>query len=200
MSKRLVWGSALLVLALCGADARAQSASAPEPAESEQDAGPAVAGVSKDAQVDRSIPIDIAQSTPYFEDGFVADNIVRECQGLGPTLASTISRRGEPVGITINRHENFDAKKSRQALDVKIVSAVSSGNAFIGHRKSLSVRAELYREGKLVSRVTKTRNSGGGFGAGFKSSCTVLERAAEALGVDVVKWLAASSKQADAVK
>ena len=195
MSKRVMWGGALVVLVLCSTGARAQSASAPESA---QEAKPVA--VLKEALVDRSIPIDIAQSTPYWDDGIVADKIVNECKDLGSSLASTLSRRSAPLGITVNLVEKFDAQKSKQALDIKIVSAVSGGNAFIGHRKSVSVRAELYRDGKLVSRTTKTRDSSGGFGAGFKSSCTVLERSTEALGVDLAKWLAASGAQADAVK
>ena len=65
----------------------------------------------------------------------------------------------------------------------------SAGNAFIGHRKSASVKAELYQDGKLIDSADYTRNSSGGFLGGFKGSCSVLEHTVNTLGNDVAKWL-----------
>jgi hypothetical protein len=187
MNKRLMWGGALVALTVWSGGVHAQAASAPE---AEQAAVPVASEASKSGVIDKGIDIAMASAIPYLDEGNIADNIVNECKGLGLALSSSVSRRSKAQGFNVNRDEHFDATKSKQALDIKIVSAVSGGNAFIGHHKSVSIRAELYRDGKLVSKVSKTRDSSGGFGAGFKGSCSVLERSAETLGADVAKWLA----------
>ena len=74
-------------------------------------------------------------------------------------------------------------------MAVEITNAISGGNAFIGHRKSMTATAELFENGQSVDTATFTRNSGGGFGAGYKSSCSVLGRCTKALGNDFANWL-----------
>ena len=53
----------------------------------------------------------------------------------------------------------------------------------------MSVKAELFVNGQSKGYVNLTRNSGGGFGGGFKGSCSVLGRCTKALGKDIAKWL-----------
>ena len=43
--------------------------------------------------------------------------------------------------------------------------------------------------GSRVDEVDFTRNSGGGFGGGYKGSCSVLGRCTKALGKDIAGWL-----------
>jgi hypothetical protein len=78
-------------------------------------------------------------------------------------------------------------------LKLMISNALSSGNAFMGHHKSVSIIAELYKDGKLIDTYSTTRNSGGGIGAGFKNSCAVLERCVTTLGKDVAQWVKTKS-------
>ena len=72
---------------------------------------------------------------------------------------------------------------------VSITEAVSSGNAFIGHRKYSSIKGTLYNNGKKEAGFTAARLSGGGMWAGFKGSCSVLGRTVQGLGSDVTLWL-----------
>jgi len=140
MNKRLMWGGALVALTVWSGGVRAQAASAPE---AEQAAVPVASEASKSGVIDKGIDIAMASAIPYLDEGNIADNIVNECKGLGLALSSSVSRRSKAQGFNVNRDEHFDATKSKQALDIKIVSAVSGGNAFIGHHKSVSIRAEL---------------------------------------------------------
>ena len=53
----------------------------------------------------------------------------------------------------------------------------------------MSARAELFEDWASVEAVTFSRDSGGGFGAGFKGSCSVLGRCSKALAKDIAGWL-----------
>ena len=84
-----------------------------------------------------------------------------------------------------------EAPKDAQGLSLSlaITNEVTAGNAFMGHSKSVSIEATLHRDGEVVDTYVGTRDSGGGFGAGFKSSCTVLKRCVNTLGKDGAGWL-----------
>ena len=69
-----------------------------------------------------------------------------------------------------------------------LTNATSIGNAFMGHRKSVTIEAILYEDGVEIDHYRGSRDSGGGFGAGFKGSCSVLGRCVKTLGKDVANW------------
>ena len=71
--------------------------------------------------------------------------------------------------------------------------ALSGGNAFVGHHKSVSILATLYKDGHAIDSYTTTRSSQGGLLAGFKGSCSVLYRCVDTLGSDISRWV--NSKQ-----
>lgn len=75
-------------------------------------------------------------------------------------------------------------------LVVEISDAVSRGNPFIGHRKSTSVRGNLYQDGVKVAAFRGECDSMGGAFGGFKGSCSVLGRTVKTLGSDIAAWLA----------
>ena len=85
--------------------------------------------------------------------------------------------------------DEIDPKASGAVFQVEIVNIFRAGNAFIGHRKSMAARGELFVNSVSRGQVDFTRNSGGGFGAGFKGSCSVLARCSKTLGNDFAEWL-----------
>lgn len=87
-----------------------------------------------------------------------------------------------------------EAGKGR-ILKVNLVDAVSGGNAFTGHHKEVKIRGSLLEDGKVIAEFGGKRHSGGGFGAGFKGSCSVLERCTDALAEDIAKWLDNPTKE-----
>ena len=137
--------------------------------------------------------IAITQSAPYLQEDIVPSKIRNECTNLGEKFSNFtktyLEKRHWKVTLDSNIEANIVANKKGKTLKLWILNAFSAGNAFTGHKKSVTIKAELYNDGELVDSYTGTRNSGGGFGAGFKGSCSVLGRCVKALGNDVSKWL-----------
>ncbi|MEP6906467.1 MAG: hypothetical protein ABI858_00580 [Pseudoxanthomonas sp.] len=131
--------------------------------------------------------IRIQNPVPYAEDNDISDAIKTECS-LGERLAMFIKENASvPVELVA---EDPDTSAGR-SLKLEIVDAVSMGNAFLGHQKFTKVRGTLFENGTKVAAFKARRNSMGGAFAGFKGSCSVLDRTVEALGEDVGAWLAA---------
>ncbi len=130
----------------------------------------------------------ILVNIPYAENGNIPENVAKECQQLGKQFSNSIVKYAPKHGISVEKSGSALPTKGK-SVELEIVDVYSSGNAFIGHRKSATVSAKLMMDGKEVSRTTKTRNSGGGFLGGFKSSCAVLAHTVNTLGSDVGKWL-----------
>ena len=134
-------------------------------------------------------PIKVAAITPYAESSRIPDKIINECGELGGKMGRFVNEFATKNGIEMMQVDQVSSKDRGWVLVVEITDAVSAGNAFIGHRKSMSARAELFENGKSLGSVDFTRNSGGGFAGGYKGSCSVLGRCTKALGKDIAGWL-----------
>lgn len=130
----------------------------------------------------------VPAETPYSNVDVIDGAIVKECNlpgQVGQRLQNALKAAGiEGKAVASPKPDAGDA-----VLLVEIAQAQSSGNAFVGHKKSITISGKLYRGGKEVAKFVSTRNSGGGFGAGYKSSCAVLARCAEAVAQDTARWL-----------
>lgn len=140
-------------------------------------------------------PITIQNSIPYTPGNTIADNIKQECD-LTRQLADFIKESAVEKGLELRGVDVLDTSGPGNVLKIEITRAMSLGNAFIGHRKSTSVKGELYDNGKLLASFTGARNSGGGVFAGFKGSCSVLGRTVKVLGEDITAWLKQPSNNA----
>ena len=136
----------------------------------------------------------INKAADYYDQRSIASNIVSECTNLGFKLSDSTRVFLEKQGFAVDTAEDIAQQAEGMSLKLTITNAVSAGNAFLGHKKSVSVEAQLFQDGELLDTFTRTRNSGGGFGAGFKGSCTVLHRCAHTLGKDVARWMAENHK------
>lgn len=134
--------------------------------------------------------ITINQNVSYHDEKIIPTNIKSECVNLGPRLAASTEAAVKKQGWSVIKKDSVDGTTAGVSLKLTIANALSGGNAFMGHHKSVSIIAEVFKDGKLIDTYTGNRNSSGGFGAGFKGSCAVLERCADTLGKDVAKWLA----------
>ena len=131
----------------------------------------------------------LIQESPDYRPGSVATNVRAECTDLGTKLTDFAVSYGAEQGVPIQKAARVTKNTRGSALVVEFTQVFSGGNAFIGHRKAVSIHAELYSNGVLVDSRDLTRQSGGGFGAGFKGSCAVLGRTVKALGSDIAAWL-----------
>lgn len=125
----------------------------------------------------------------YYDEKIIPSNIKNECDELGAQLSKSAMINLTKNGWSVLSSPNIDDSTQPIKLKLQIANALSSGNAFVGHRKSVSILAELYKDGELIDTYSGTRDSGGGVGAGFKGSCAVLARCVNTLGSDVTKWL-----------
>jgi hypothetical protein len=137
--------------------------------------------------------ITISNSATWYDEKVISTNIKTECTNLGPDFSRSTKENLERDGWSVQSSSSQNVLPNGYQLVLKIANALSGGNAFLGHHKSVSVIAELYKDGKLVDTYSGDRSSGGGFGAGFKSSCKVLERCTTTLGKDVAQWLKAKA-------
>lgn len=139
-------------------------------------------------------PCALAQSVqmqnpvPYSEDGDISDNIKAECK-IDAQLATFVQQYAKENGVEVTFATGAVDKAKGRVLDMRITSAISMGNAWIGHQKGTSTAGTLYQDGKKVASFKARRHSMGGAFAGYKGSCSVLGRTVEAIGEDVGAWL-----------
>ena len=133
--------------------------------------------------------ISVSSKAGYREADVISDKIKSECPDLGANFSQSTKKYLEETGWQATLAENVETIETGTTVKLEIMNALSAGNAFIGHQKSVAIVASLYQDGKLVDTFKGSRNSSGGFGAGFKGSCDVLNRTVNTLGKDVAKWV-----------
>ena len=132
----------------------------------------------------------VSSTVNYQDQDIIPGNILSECGQLGSSFSSSTEKYLRDNGWQVSALNGEPAAGTGKQLKLQVANAFSAGNAFTGHRKSVSIIAELYEDGQLVDTYRQTRNSSGGFAGGFKGSCSVLYRCTNTLGNDVAKWMA----------
>lgn len=130
----------------------------------------------------------LSKEASYADVNRIDQNILAECQ-LPQRQAEFIAAAATRAGFNVVHDEQAVKARKGRVLHVEIVDAISSGNAFIGHRKLVTIRGRLFEDGKEVGDFQGRRSSMGGAFGGFKGSCTVLERCSQTLAGDVTRWL-----------
>jgi len=138
--------------------------------------------------IDPATAIKIQKLIPFAKGTPIAANIINDCN-LDKQLSEFIHAYAVGEGVGMIRNNVVSKETKGKVLVVAITNAVSSGNAFIGHRKYTSIKGTLYDNGEKGASFTAARLSGGGAFSGFKSSCSVLGRTVKVLGHDVMLWL-----------
>jgi hypothetical protein len=133
--------------------------------------------------------VTIQQKIPYNEDAEIAASVKHECL-LDEHLAEYVVKYSSARGVKVETAPEVASGGAGRVLVMEITGAVSDGNAFMGHHKSMSVKGKLYQDGQLAASFKARRVTMGGAFAGFKGNCSVLDRANQALGEDIAGWLA----------
>lgn len=128
--------------------------------------------------------LQVRRPVPYAQDNDISDAIKSECK-IGEVLADAVKQHA-PGPVQFSAAEPGDRGR---VLQLEITDAVSMGNAFIGHQKFTKVKGTLFQDGVKVASFRARRNSMGGAFAGFKGSCTVLDRTVRVIGEDIGTWL-----------
>ena len=130
----------------------------------------------------------VSQTAAYAYPAGVAANVKAECV-LPAHQAEAVRQRLSAIGIPATAAESDEIPATGRFLSLRIEGALSGGNAFLGHGKQVTTTARLFQDGAEVAHFTATRSSMGGVGAGFKGSCSVLNRCANTLASDIGTWL-----------
>jgi hypothetical protein len=140
-------------------------------------------------------PVYVRKTAPFADSTQIAQNIIDEC-GLPESQMKVLHEQAKELHVEIVADEAaVDANKGRVLL-LETVSAISGGNAFVGHRKQVVVKGRLLDNGEEIGNFSALRGSMGGMWGGYKSSCSVLYRCQTTLATDILTWLASPTKDA----
>ncbi len=115
----------------------------------------------------------VSNVAAYENSSNIQNTILSECN-LPEQQVQLFEQEASKQGFTVTKTET--EPKEGKYLKLSIVDAVSSGNAFLGHNKFVTVKGVLYENGVEVANFSDMRRSGGGAFGGFKGSCSVLGR------------------------
>jgi hypothetical protein len=124
----------------------------------------------------------------YAQGAPIDGAVLNECQ-LPQQGVELLASAARDAGIELMADDAAVKSAKGRTFEVEIISVVSAGNAFTGHRKQVAVRGRLLEGGKEIAIFNGTRSSMGGAFGGFKGSCSVLGRCLEALSKDMALWL-----------
>lgn len=127
---------------------------------------------------------------PFADSTTIARNVIDECS-LPERQAHWIVEAAKKKGLMVVLDDAAAKAQKGKVLEVQIRNAVSSGNAFVGHGKQVSLQGRLFDDGREIGSFTAVRSSSGGFWGGFQGSCAVLGRCLKTLGEDISEWLQA---------
>ena len=115
--------------------------------------------------------------------------MLRECN-IGTPFSESVQDYARKYNIEVDRVENINNKDNENYIKLEIISVVSRNRAYgKRHAKLVNIEATVFENGVVVHKINRTRKSNGGAFGFMKSSCTVLERTVNTLGIDVAKFL-----------
>jgi hypothetical protein len=84
---------------------------------------------------------------------------------------------------------DYDEGTDGKVLFLEITGVAGKGGGGWTGKKWLSVKGRLLEKGNELGSFTARRKSGGGFMGGYKGTCSILGRCAEAIAKDISNWL-----------
>ncbi len=139
------------------------------------------------AQAQAESAVFVKPQAVYGDGASVVPKIKEEC-GLESTLTTHLMRYLSKAAPGASLLSEGTAPGSTPVLSMTILSVSGiGGGAWTGY-KGISIRAEVTEKGKVVRSIDLHRTTSGGAFAGFKGTCSILDRASTALGKDVSNW------------
>lgn len=124
----------------------------------------------------------------YDEHVLIGEKIKEECKVDNLVGNHVFGRVNEKFPASQQIQDLGKAGKDK-VLKLTILSAIGWGGGGWSGGKSITLRADLIQNGQVIRSLVKQRESRGGVFGGFKSTCGILERDAQALAKDVTNWL-----------
>jgi hypothetical protein len=131
----------------------------------------------------------------FSEDADVREAVREECQ-IQTQVPEFLKRFGREYGVKVTLVDSLEKANTDQTIEMEITRVHAPGGGGWSGAKSVTVKAKVYENGSLVGDATATRHSSGGMFAGYKGTCAIVGRCAEAIGQDLARWLQDPSKDA----
>jgi hypothetical protein len=125
----------------------------------------------------------VSQTAPFLKPSAIDEHIVESCALPAKQIESIIEEAKDDGTFKVLKDDEAVKANKGYVLEVKIENATPPNNAH------MAIQGRLFENGTEIGNFFGVRRTMGGFGAGFKSTCTIISRCAEALGKDVVEWL-----------
>ncbi|OGI43690.1 MAG: hypothetical protein A2V92_04590 [Candidatus Muproteobacteria bacterium RBG_16_65_31] len=123
----------------------------------------------------------------YDKGAAVNDKIKKECN-IEVHVPNYIKAGAKDKFSEIVSATKLD-KTDGQSLSLMITNVTGVGGGAWSGPKGISIQGTLKSKGKVIGTFQARRTSSGGAWGGYKSTCSILERSAKALGKDVAAWL-----------
>lgn len=132
--------------------------------------------------------VTIAASTPFAANGPIRQKVVDECE-LQRKLPHYLQAYARDYGIEVITSDQAPGLAEGTVLELTFTEVIGAGGGAWSGNKRVTVEGILKENGEVLATFKATRESGGGFMAGFKGTCAIFGRCAKALGSDIAKWL-----------
>ena len=126
--------------------------------------------------------IKVAREIPVAESSDVREAVRNECK-LQTKVTMFLDKYSEQVELV------DDPSGSGDRLELTITKVNAGGGGAWSGPKSMTVKGQLFQNGKPGPTFTASRYSGGGMFAGYKGTCSIVGRCAKTIGKDISKWL-----------
>lgn len=131
-------------------------------------------------------PYQVQSPVPYEDTARVRDAVRSECR-LEQYLGEQVFKAVES-GFPGSSASAQIAPDAARGIRLSIASVDANGGGGWSGAKGMLVRAELVEQGQVVDKKTFYRSSRSLSGM-FSGTCPMLEKGADAIGSDVLKWL-----------
>ncbi len=73
-------------------------------------------------------------------------------------------------------------------ISAKIIGTIGGPGGAMSGRKGATIKGTVKKNGELIGSFEAFRSSGGGFGFGYRGTCSLLGRSVKRLGRDITEW------------
>jgi hypothetical protein len=131
----------------------------------------------------------LVQVPAVYDTNVVGGHKIKAECGLENLLGNHVYERVSQKFPGSLQVKDSDPAGSDKVLRLTILSVHGVGGGSWSGPKSMTIRADLAQNGKVVQSTVKSRSSRGGPFGGFKGTCDIFERNVQTLAKDVALWL-----------
>jgi hypothetical protein len=135
----------------------------------------------------------IPRSIAFAPDSGVPEAVKAEC-ALETKVPDFIKHFGGDAVEVVDGA--LDPKKGR-VLRMEITEVHAPGGGAFSGPKWMTVKGELFENGKSIGSFRAKRFSTGGAFGGFKGTCAIIGRCTKAIGQDIASWMQSPTPNAE---